>query len=41
MTQAPPARQDRPWQAGLATLRDALGLFTILPVRAAPEIGRR
>jgi len=41
MTQAPPTRQDRPWQAGLATLRDALGLFTILPVRAAPEIGRR
>ena len=41
MTQAPPARQDRPWQAGLAALRDALGLFTVLPVRAAPEIGRR
>jgi adenosylcobinamide-GDP ribazoletransferase len=41
MTQAPPARQDRPWQASLTALRDALGLFTILPVRAAPEIGRR
>jgi hypothetical protein len=41
MTQAPPARQDRLWQAGLAALRDALGLFTVLPVRAAPEIGRR
>jgi adenosylcobinamide-GDP ribazoletransferase len=41
MTQAPPARQDRPWQAGLAALREALGLFTILPVRATPEIGRR
>jgi adenosylcobinamide-GDP ribazoletransferase len=41
MTQAPPARQDRPWQASLVALRDALGLFTILPVRAAPEIGRR
>ena len=41
MTQAPPARQGRPWQAGLAAPRDALGLFTILPVRAAPEIGRR
>ena len=41
MTQAPPTRQDRPWQAGLVALRDALGLFTILPVRAAPEIGRR
>ena len=41
MTQAPPARQDRPLGAGLAALRDALGLFTILPVRAAPEIGRR
>ena len=41
MTQAPPSRQGRPWQAGLAALRDALGLFTVLPVRAAPEIGRR
>jgi adenosylcobinamide-GDP ribazoletransferase len=41
MTQAPPVRQNRPWQAGLAALRDALGLFTILPVRAATEIGRR
>jgi adenosylcobinamide-GDP ribazoletransferase len=41
MTQAPPARQDRPWQAGVAALRDALGLFTILPVRADAEIGRR
>ncbi len=40
MTQAPPARRHRPWRAGLAALRDALGLFTILPVRAAPEIGR-
>jgi adenosylcobinamide-GDP ribazoletransferase len=40
MTQAP-ARQDRPWQAGLAALRDALGLFTVLPVRANPGIGRR
>ena len=41
MTQAPPSRRGRPWQAGLASLRDALGLFTVLPVRAAPEIGRR
>jgi adenosylcobinamide-GDP ribazoletransferase len=41
MTQAPPARQDRPWQARLAGLRNALGLFSILPVRAAAEIGRR
>jgi len=41
MTQAPPTRQDRPWQAGLVALRDALGLFTVLPVRAVPEIGRR
>jgi adenosylcobinamide-GDP ribazoletransferase len=41
MTRAPPARQDRWWQAGLAALRDALGLFTILPVRAAPQTGRR
>jgi adenosylcobinamide-GDP ribazoletransferase len=40
MTQAPPSRRGRPWQAGLAALRDALGLFTVLPVRAAPEIGR-
>jgi adenosylcobinamide-GDP ribazoletransferase len=41
MTQAPPTRHDRPWQAGLAALRDALGLFTVLPLRAAPEIRRR
>ena len=41
MTQAPPARQNRPWQAGLAALRDALGLFTVLPVRADPGLGRR
>src|SRR5215469_16139535 len=41
MTQAPPARQGLPWQAGLAALRDALGLFTILPVGAAPQTGRR
>jgi adenosylcobinamide-GDP ribazoletransferase len=41
MTQAPPARRDPPWQAGLGALRDALGLFTVLPVRAAAEIGRR
>ena len=46
MTQAPPsrpgqpARPGRPWQAGLVPLRTALGLFTILPVRAAPEIGK-
>jgi len=43
MTQAPlagPARPGRPGQAGLAPLRTALGLFTILPVKAAPEIGR-
>lgn len=46
MTQAPPsrpgqpARPGRPWRAGLVPLRTALGLFTILPVRAAPEIGR-
>jgi len=41
MTQAPPARRGLPWQAGLGALRDALGLFTVLPVRAAPRIGRR
>jgi adenosylcobinamide-GDP ribazoletransferase len=46
MTQAPPsrpgqpARPERSWRAGLVPLRTALGLFTILPVRAAPEIGR-
>jgi len=43
MTQAPragPARPGRPGRAGLAPLRTALGLFTILPVKAAPEIGR-
>jgi adenosylcobinamide-GDP ribazoletransferase len=43
MTQAPragPARPGRPGQGGLAPLRTALGLFTILPVKAAPEIGR-
>ena len=46
MTQAPPsrpgqpARLERAWRAGLVPLRTALGLFTILPVRAAPEIGR-
>ena len=45
MTQAPPSRPGRParpgrsWHAGLVPLRTALGLFTILPVRAAPEIG--
>ncbi len=46
MTQAPPSRPgqpgrpERPWHAGLVPPRTALGLFTILPVRAAPEIGR-
>ena len=46
MTQAPPERPEQParpgrsWRAGLVPLRTALGLFTILPVRAAPEIGR-
>jgi len=43
MTQAPqagPARPGRPWPAAALPLRSALGLFTILPVRAAPEIGR-
>jgi len=37
MTQARPGRLG---QAGLVPLRTALGLFTILPVRPAPEIGR-
>lgn len=40
MTQAPPARPGRSWRAGLAPLRSALGLFTILPVKAPPGIGR-
>jgi adenosylcobinamide-GDP ribazoletransferase len=43
MTQAPragQARPGRPGRAGLAPLRAALGLFTILPVKTAPEIGR-
>jgi adenosylcobinamide-GDP ribazoletransferase len=46
MTQAPQAPRTgaappgRSWRAGLAPLRAALGLFTILPVRAAAEIGR-
>jgi adenosylcobinamide-GDP ribazoletransferase len=43
MTQVPqagPARPGRPGQAGLAALRTAFGLFTIFPVKAAPEIGR-
>ena len=46
MTQAPrpgparPGRSGSPGPAGLAPLRTALGLFTILPVKAAPEIGR-
>jgi adenosylcobinamide-GDP ribazoletransferase len=45
MTQAPPSRPGQPagpgrsWRS-LVPLRTALGLFTILPVRAAPEIGR-
>ena len=43
MTQAPPTepgQQRRPWRGGLRSLRTALGLFTIIPVRAVPEIGR-
>jgi adenosylcobinamide-GDP ribazoletransferase len=48
MTQAPPTEPGqqrrpgprRPWRGGLCPLRTALGLFTIIPVRAAPEIGR-
>ena len=42
MTRAPqagPARPGRPGPASLAPPRSALGLFTIFPVRAAPEIG--
>ncbi len=40
MTQAPPARPGPAWRSGLAPLRSALGLFSILPVKAAPQIGR-
>lgn len=43
MTQAPhagPARPGPAWRAGLAPLRSALGLFSILPVKAAPEMSR-
>jgi adenosylcobinamide-GDP ribazoletransferase len=41
VTRTGPARPGQRGAAGLASLRSALGLFTILPVRAAPEIGRR
>jgi adenosylcobinamide-GDP ribazoletransferase len=48
MTQAPPTepgQQGRPgprhsWRAGLVPLRTALSLFTIIPVRAVPGIGK-
>jgi adenosylcobinamide-GDP ribazoletransferase len=46
MTRAPPSRPGQPagpgrsWRAGLVPLRSAFALFTILPVRAAPEIGK-
>jgi adenosylcobinamide-GDP ribazoletransferase len=30
----------RPWRGGLRSPRTALGLFTVIPVRAAAEIGR-
>jgi len=48
MTQAPPTEPGqrrrpglrRPWRAGLVPLRAALGLFTVIPVKAAPGIGR-
>jgi adenosylcobinamide-GDP ribazoletransferase len=30
----------RPWRGGLRSPRTALGLFTVIPVRAVPEIGR-
>ena len=39
--QAGPGGPGRPRRVGLRSLRSALGLFTILPVRAAPEIGRQ
>ncbi len=45
MTQAPLTEPSRPWpgrswRAGLAPLRAALGLFTVIPVKAGPGIGR-
>src|SRR5215472_5507535 len=40
MTQAPPGQSSPAWLAGLAPLRVALGLFTIIPVRAGPGISR-
>jgi adenosylcobinamide-GDP ribazoletransferase len=43
MTQASrtgPAQPTHSWQAGLASARAALGLFTILPVKPAAAIGR-
>jgi adenosylcobinamide-GDP ribazoletransferase len=39
-SRAPQAGPGYPWRAGLFPLRYALGLFTILPVKPAPEIGR-
>lgn len=38
MTQAPPARY---WRAGLVPVRAALGLFTVIPVRAGRELTRQ
>jgi adenosylcobinamide-GDP ribazoletransferase len=40
VTQAPPGPSTPAWQASLVPLRAALGLFTIIPVKAPPEIGR-
>ena len=40
MTQAPPRPPTPAWRAGLLPPRAALGLFTIIPVRAGPEISR-
>ncbi len=40
MTQAPPRPPTPAWRAGLVPPRAALGLFTIIPVRAGPEISR-
>jgi adenosylcobinamide-GDP ribazoletransferase len=40
LTSAPPGASTPAWQASLVPLRAALGLFTIIPVRAAPGISR-
>jgi adenosylcobinamide-GDP ribazoletransferase len=40
LTSAPPGPAPRAWPAGLAPLRAAFGLFTVIPVKAGPGIDR-